>query len=479
MTPSINTTSTGSTLHTPSTSDPKVLIIGAGLGGLTLAILLERANIDYEVYERSATLRPLGSATSLSPNVMPLLEQLGLYEELKAICKETTHGSIYKETENGELEFAVSYDALTMEELSGYPLALTSRPELHSLLLSHVPSHKIHLGKRVLSISQDIENGVLIRTSDGMTHEGDILVGCDGAYSGVRQSLYKQMADEKVLPSSDGESLKICHMSVLGTTNPIDTSIMPFSQLGRCHTVIGYNKPHTWRCFEATGNRICWRVDVQLQSNSFKQSDAFKNTDWGTESSGAIQDDWRSFKLPLGVDESCITIGDLINASETENITKVMLEEKLYTTWHHHRTVLMGDSCHKMLPNAGRGAVNAMLDAVILANAIYEIADNATYENIHKAFKSYYNERYPLAKYDLESSNKLASLFAGQTWVDDLKRKVIFNLMPSSMMRRVHVKNSAYRPQASFLPKVAYRGTGDVAPQNESKRYLRENAQAI
>ncbi|KAF8984264.1 hypothetical protein BGZ46_008437 [Entomortierella lignicola] len=379
-------------------------------------------------------------------------------------------------TEDGDLELSLKNDTLALQEISGYPTGVMSRPDLHSLLMSHVPSHKIHLGKRVLSISQDIENGVLIRTSDGMTHEGDILVGSDGAYSGVRQSLFKQMADEKLLPRSDGQGLKICHMSILGTTKPIDTGIIPASEYSRCHSVIGYNSPNSWRSFEVPGNRMCWRVDVQLQSNSFEQSEAFKNTDWGTESSESIQKDWRSFKLQLGVDESYITVGDLINASEIENITKVMLEEKLYTTWYHHRTVLMGDSCHKMLPNAGRGAVNAMLDAVILANAIYEIADNATYSNIQSAFKEYYNERYPLAKADLESSQKMAKLVAGQSWFDNLLRKIIFYFSPTSTMRMSVFNGLAYRPQASFLPKIPYRGSGKVNPQKESKRYLREQA---
>jgi hypothetical protein len=67
-------------------------------------------------------------------------------------------------------------------------------------------------------------------------------------------------------------------------------------------------------------------------------SDAFKNSEWGSESSSSIEDDWRAFKLPIGG-----TIGDLINSTPPELVSKVMLEEKLYTTWYHRRTVLMGD----------------------------------------------------------------------------------------------------------------------------------------
>ncbi|KAF9371124.1 hypothetical protein BGX21_005260, partial [Mortierella sp. AD011] len=234
-----------------------------------------------------------------------------------------------------------------------------------------------------------------------------------------------------------------------------------------------------WRYFEVPGNRICWRVDVQLQSQSFVRSDAFKNSDWGSESSGSIQEDWRSFKLPLGPDNSYITIGDLINLTENDNVTKVMLEEKLYTTWHHGRTVLMGDACHKMLPNAGRGALNAMLDAVILANSLYEIAKDATYSNVRSAFEEYYNERFPQAKAEFESSKKMAILHSGQTWTDDIMRKIILNLMPTMVMNKIFVKTLAYRPQANFLPKVEYRGSGRVDPQKESKRYLQEKATAI
>ncbi|KAF9150749.1 hypothetical protein BGX20_005601, partial [Mortierella sp. AD010] len=429
------------------------------------------ASIDYEILERATVLKPLGSATSLAPNLMPLFDQLGLLDELKGISLEGENLSIYRESPGGEsVELLSETDASSLKEISGYPSLIMPRPKLHALLLSHVPSHKIHLGKRVLSISQRSENGVLVRTSDGSTHVCDILVGCDGAYSGVRQSLYNLMKKEGRLPSSDGEDMKVCHMSILGTSNPIDSSIVPLSKdgLSRCGAVLGHKKPHSWRYFEVPGNRICWRIDVQLQSQSFVQSDAFRSSDWGSESNGSIQEDWRAFKFPLGLDDSYITIDDLINSTESDNVTKVMLEEKFYTTWHHGRTVLMGD-----------GAINAMLDAVILANSLYEIAKDATYPNIRSAFQEYYDERFPHAKADFESSRKMASLVSGQSWTDDIKRKVIFNFMPSAIMNKILVKSLAYRPQASFLPKIEHRGSGRVDPQKESKRYLQENAIAV
>ncbi|KAF9996748.1 hypothetical protein BGZ80_007174, partial [Entomortierella chlamydospora] len=232
----------------PNPSNPKILIAGAGLGGLTLAILLEKASIDYEILERATVLKPLGSATALAPNVLPLLEQLGLMEELEKISLEVMTWNVYRDSPDGKsLEFLNNPGPSVLKEISGYSARLMSRPDLHALLLSHVPFHKIHLGKRVLSISQSSENGVLVRTSDGSTHVCDILVGCDGAYSGVRQSLYTLMKKEGCLPSSDGEDMKVCHMSILGTSNSIDPSIVPLSKDGfsRCDHVLGYKKPHS------------------------------------------------------------------------------------------------------------------------------------------------------------------------------------------------------------------------------------------
>ncbi|KAG0253558.1 hypothetical protein BG011_006303, partial [Mortierella polycephala] len=79
-----------STSGSPSTPQPtkaKVLIVGAGLGGLILAALLERAGIQYEVFERAKKIIPLGSAISMGPNVMYLFEQLGIADEIKGNSK--------------------------------------------------------------------------------------------------------------------------------------------------------------------------------------------------------------------------------------------------------------------------------------------------------------------------------------------------------------------------------------------------------
>ncbi|KAF9571182.1 hypothetical protein EC968_000870 [Mortierella alpina] len=441
---------------------PTVMIVGAGLGGLTMAILLERAGIEYHVFERSQTVRALGSATGLGFNIMPLMEQLGLLEDLKKISKVIEHTTIFKEN----MEVMKEVKLKDNKSLTGYDSLIMSRIDLHALLLSRVPKEKISMGKKVLSILQN-ENGVMMRTSDGMSHDADILIGADGTYSAVRQSLFQQLAKDGKLPRSDNEQLKVCHSSFLGTTLPLDPEKFP--KLGdafsHCDMIIGTDRSETWRYFTVPGNRVCWRIDVQLQSTLFNDNDSFRNSEYGPESCEQFPPEWRDFKLPLGG-----TMGDLIDATPKESTSKVMLEEKVFTTWHHARTVLIGDACHKMLPNFGRGALNAMLDAVILANALFEMP-SASFKHIGSAFNEYYQERFPTMTSELAASQQMGKVMAGQSRFDTITRHILLNYVPKWFKEKNLEYAATYRPQATFLPMVENRGTLPVKAQKKSKKY--------
>ncbi|KAG9319573.1 hypothetical protein KVV02_001758 [Mortierella alpina] len=86
---------------------PRVIIVGAGIGGVTLAILLERAGIPYNVYERAAEIKPLGSALTLGPNVAPFLKQIGIYDEIVSKAKKRTSIDVFNE--NRELSFVMDF----------------------------------------------------------------------------------------------------------------------------------------------------------------------------------------------------------------------------------------------------------------------------------------------------------------------------------------------------------------------------------
>ncbi|KAF9349131.1 hypothetical protein BGX26_012537 [Mortierella sp. AD094] len=406
------------------------MIVGAGLGGLMLGLLLERIGVEYDIYERSSTLKPYGAAMGFGPNIMPVFEQLGLLEDILKVSFRALSMDVYRE----DLKLLGSMDIGGNSESIGYDAIVFSRPDLHRLFLSRVPAERIHLGKRVLSIGQS-EYGALIRCADGSSYEGDIIVGADGAYSAVRQSLYDRLQKDGKLPKNDTESLSLGYTCLVGTSLPLDPEKYPvlkddFSHFG---IVIAEGKPHSCTVLTVPGNRICFGVVIQLTPE--EKESAFRNSEWGPESVDATIATLTDYKLPFGG-----TLGDIICSTPKEVISNVYLEEKLFETWIHGRVALIGD-----------GAVNAMQDAVILANCIYELV-STSHSDIVAALREFKKQRYPHAKLQVESSAMAGKLLYGQTWVEKFVRKMVFNWMPGWLEKNNLTKAAAYQPQVTFIP---------------------------
>ncbi|OAQ29373.1 FAD/NAD(P)-binding domain-containing protein [Linnemannia elongata AG-77] len=446
---------------------PRVLIAGAGLGGLFLGILLERAGIPYEVFERSAELKPLGAIMSLSPNILPAFEQLGLYEELMAFSKPSRSGIML--TDKLKL---IGKMVPTSPEIMGYERILFARPELSSLLFSKIPSDKIRMSKKVASFEES-KDGITVTFEDGTSAQGDILVGADGTHSAVRQHLYKNLEKQGTLPKADKKEMRKGYISLVGTTTALDPAQYPgmLEEDSESNLIIGDKKtPYTWVTFTIPGNKICWNVVVQLGVTSVAD-EQFDCSDWVPQQNKAMMDSIRHFKTPYG------TMGDLFDVTPIENVSKVYFEDKLFQTWNHGRTVLIGDAAHKLLPSSGSGAVNAMQDAVILANHIYDIKPTS-FKNIKTALDGYKAERFNDVKEQYPQSYMAAKLMYGHTLKERILRHIVFNWTPNSITQKQLNKNTAYRPQANFLAQAAKRGTMATIPQQPSKRIQREKAEA-
>ncbi|KAF9136762.1 hypothetical protein BG015_003024 [Linnemannia schmuckeri] len=82
-----------------STDDkPTMLIVGASLGGLMLGALLEKSGVPYAIFERATTVKPLGSAMSVGPTLLPTFQQIGIYDNILSIGKYMSFTETYKET---------------------------------------------------------------------------------------------------------------------------------------------------------------------------------------------------------------------------------------------------------------------------------------------------------------------------------------------------------------------------------------------
>jgi 2-polyprenyl-6-methoxyphenol hydroxylase-like FAD-dependent oxidoreductase len=83
--------------------------------------------------------------------------------------------------------------------------------------------------------------------SNNEVHEGDIVVGADGAYSAVRQRMYEQLRAKNLLPKSDSEDLPFSCTCLVGQTNELDPEEFPCIKDPIClfRLTLGDNKPFT------------------------------------------------------------------------------------------------------------------------------------------------------------------------------------------------------------------------------------------
>ncbi|KAK3813841.1 MAG: hypothetical protein JOS17DRAFT_450292 [Linnemannia elongata] len=224
----------------PVTDKPTVLIVGAGLGGLMLGALLEKQGVPYTIFERASAVKPLGSGMAVGPTLLPIFQQLGIYDEFLPLGKRIVYTPFYKES----LESYRPTDHIAIEEFTGYAQYLVARPKLYALILKQVPAHKIHFGKRVLNITEE-DDKVTVHTNDNGMHVGDIVVGADGAYSAVRQRMYDRLKAKGELPKGDQEDLPFSCTCLVGQTRVLDAEKYPVIKEPICvfPTVLGADKP--------------------------------------------------------------------------------------------------------------------------------------------------------------------------------------------------------------------------------------------
>ncbi|KAG0373720.1 hypothetical protein BGX24_011329 [Mortierella sp. AD032] len=438
---------------------PTVLIVGAGLGGLMLGALLEKADIPYAIFERTAEVKPLGSALLIGPNMIPIFSQLGIEEEFIAMGRPTPKITVNRE--GGPPLYIVS--SLPQVEYTGYYSYIVSRPLFYDLLMKQVPAHKIHFNKRVLTIS-DKEDRVKIHTSDNCVYEGDILVGADGAYSAVRQRLYETLKQEGRLPMSDQEDLPFHSTCLVGQTKPIDLKDFPEFQEPLCsfYNTMGKDSPHSWVVFVTAQKTLCYMVIHHLDKASSKAAEEHRihesgNLQWGPHAAQAMIEETRHFPLAIGTKK--MTMGDLYDLTPKERISKVMLEEKVFQTWHSGRIALLGD-----------GAITAMHDSVALANLIYALPPNATTTEIEKSLEEYRNERIVPVTDSYNTSKSLSKIM--ERGIVGMISLFLFKNIPLWMLNMIYKSQILSRPQCGFLEEVPLKGSIEAlrSPSTEKAR---------
>ncbi|KAF9371991.1 hypothetical protein CPB97_001550 [Podila verticillata] len=339
---------------------------------------------------------------------------MSLLEEFIKIGKP----NIGLEVFNDERKPAFVMDFSKRPRYCGATELIITRPDLHDLFLRQVPKENIQVGKKVLSFEQN-DLGVMIRCSDNTSYHGDILVSSDGAYSAVRQHLFKILKTKKLLPAMDEGALPFDWICLMGQTRVLDPEDFPDMKL--THSKF---------------NGVEKGDYGYLNQETTKLNDSFHSLEWGPEAAEAMCKEVRNFKLPGGKDGN-LTLGDLIDKTPKDRICKVMLEEKLN-------------------PAGGAGALLAIHDAVTLANWISTL-HKPKLVDIEAIFVEYQAERFPVAK-DAMATSKFFKSSGGKSAVAALN-KVLFRHMPQWLMKMVLIKMVSARPQLSYLPSVEDTGS--------------------
>src|SRR5215207_8806285 len=158
----------------------RILIVGAGIGGLTAALALRQAGVDAQVYEQARVLREVGAGVAISPNAVKVLHRLGLTEALRTVGV-VSHAMDSRDWQSGALLGRVPLAEAAVERW-GAPFYHLHRADLHDAL----GDPHITLGARCVAV-EPRDNGVAARFADGREATGDLLIGEDGIHSVVRE----------------------------------------------------------------------------------------------------------------------------------------------------------------------------------------------------------------------------------------------------------------------------------------------------
>lgn len=353
----------------------KILIAGAGLGGLTAALSLIRSGHEVHVFEQATQLGEVGAGLQLSANATRIFDALGIGAALRAVASEPA-GKEVRLWSSGQTWKLFDLGAESIAKY-GHPYFTMYRPDLHKVLVDAVQEAQpgaIVLGARCESFLES--NGrVVLKLSDGRHIEGDALIGADGVHSQIRKQLY----------GGDAPVFSGC----LAWRGVIPAERLP----ERLRRPIGTN-------WIGPGGHV---IHYPLRRGELVNFVGIvERSDWTLESwttAGTVAECAKDFE---GWHEDVQT---LIQSIETPYKWALMQREPM-TRWSFGRTSLLGDACHPTLPFLAQGAAMAIEDGAMLARCINQYAGN-----LELALKRYEDARIERTSRIVRGSSENARRF--------------------------------------------------------------------
>jgi salicylate hydroxylase len=325
-----------------TTSVPgKVLIAGAGLGGLAAAACLMKKGFEVQIFEQASRLGEVGAGIQQSANSVKVLYELGLREALDAVGVKPREYE-FRRFDSGELLQKIPF-AQAHEREHGAPYYHLHRADFHRILLDKVRSMDpacITLNARAAGFTER-PDGVTLRLADGASASGDLLVGADGIKSAIRAQIHGEtpasytgfVAWRFTVPR---ERLPRDLMEMVGTVwcGP------------KNHCVTYWLRSGTVLNFVGCPRRAQWEEESWTQRRPWEE----------------LKADYAGWHP---------TIQAILDAAERDECYRWALNDrKPIRDWSTGRATLLGDAAHPTLPFLAQGACMAIEDGAVLARAL-------------------------------------------------------------------------------------------------------------
>lgn len=192
-----------------------IAVVGGGIGGVTAALLLQKAGYDCHVYEQTRDVARVGAGINLYPNGTRILKFLGLEKQLFAFGLQHK-AKLSRDFDTGRLTYSI--ECQTLNDLYGAPCLTIHRGDLAQVLTSALKPGTLHLD-RALTALDDTGSHVHLAFANGATAKADIIIGADGVNSKVREIL---LGPEKPTYSGDVAYRGLFPVELLGGYKPDD-----------------------------------------------------------------------------------------------------------------------------------------------------------------------------------------------------------------------------------------------------------------
>jgi 5-methylphenazine-1-carboxylate 1-monooxygenase len=333
-----------------------VMIIGAGIGGLTLGLALHRAGIPCRIYEAVTEIAPIGVGINVLPHATRELSALGLEPALARVGVETAEACFFNR-----------FGQLIYREPSGrgagytWPQFSIHRGDLQQVLarafVERAGAGRLKTGWRCLGFAQDA-GGVTLRFAEAASGDrlppqrGAVAVGADGIHSVVRKELY---------PDEGAPRYSGCNMWRGVTRWPPFLSGASMVRAGWLATGKMVIYPIRNRIDDEGRQLVNWVAEIETPRH--------RTRDWNRP--GRLADfvgafaDWRFDWLDV---PAMIAAADII-------LEFPMVDQDPLPRWSFDRVTLLGDAAHPMVPRGSNGAGQAILDARALSDCLAATTD--------------------------------------------------------------------------------------------------------